>query len=698
MTSVAAPTADSPLSQTVPTPTHRRASIVWGTLFAILSIFGIVVGIETAYHFLGPAIDGPFQLYNALRRIMAGQRGGVDFQFFHGLGIPYLHYIPFRLLGGTFVASEMTREFVSSILYPVTVLIFLKFFLRSWPRTLAWSVAVLAMSFTLRMSSVLVAINSLLGVRSTMPVFLPIALCLPVSRRIRVLISGLVVGSSLILGTEQGLATVAALGIATAVIAFRSRDRGMYIADVASIIAIGIAALVLGLTILGGFTGMREALTYNFKLVPMDQYWYFGSPPNLFLSAWSVVPRMMMSLPRIPLTLLAGAIAVAVCLRMLWRDANAGSSRERFAFAVFTLYGLISCASLLGTYVHAYVQPLLRVLLLLSAVALDRMLPRFDVAHGRRLVLGIGRSGLFVVAATLAMMLVIVPGASETFTKTIPHVLRDHVLGGIGPGYTGIWPETIRSGQAMIDSRRDANGRPPTLWSTYAGLLEARNGMFHPSFDYIIHALGPANRVKYVEDFRRLQPRLVQTVSPAYTPYEGWIEETSWDFYLELLEHYEMAGSTPWSIFWEKAATPASAPTLVWSGAVSKGADSLQLPQVPTSPDGSGLVLLQVEMDYGIRNPLRVLPIVGSLPRYLVSGTDVVQKYPVTIDPYTTTTRFPLIAVRGKAPVLRWRAASLLPGAHLDVRAVRLYVVQTSAKNVVWLRSLIQQQLGTQEP
>ena len=73
-------------------------------------------------------------------------------------------------------------------------------------------------------------------------------------------------------------------------------------------------------------------------------------------------------------------------------------------------------------------------------------------------------------------------------------MVRDHIFGRVGAVYMGIWPETIVSGQAVLDARRDSAGRPPTLWSTYAGLLEARNGLFQPSVDYIIHALGPANR------------------------------------------------------------------------------------------------------------------------------------------------------------------------------------------------------------
>ena len=692
MTSVAAPIADSGPPQPISSPRTRWATVGWAALFALFCVFLLCIGIETAYHFIGPAIDGPFQLYNSLRRIMAGQKGGVDFQFFHGLGIPYLHYIPFRLLGGTFVASEMTREFVSAILYPITVVVFLKAFIRDWTRTLAWSAIVMALSFILRLASVLVAVNSLLGVRSTIPIFIPIVLCLPIPRARRTALVGISVGLALLFGSEQGLAAIAALGLATVVVAVRSQQRREYVIDAVQAIIIGIAILMIGLMIIGGFSGMRSALAYNFKLVPMDQYWYFGTPPNVFLSSWSTLLPTMMGIRKMPITLVIGAITFVICLVMLWRDANSETTREKFAFAVFAAYGLISCASLLGSWANSYIQPLLRCLLLLYAVGLDRVFTRYELARGRSLILGIGRPTAATAALVFASMFAIVPGAADTISVTIPHVVRDHVLGGVGPGYAGMWPTTLEQGQAVIDARRDAAGRPPTLWSTYAGLLEARNGIFHPTVDYVIHALGPANRVKYVEDFHRFAPRLAQTVRPAYTGYETWIEDTSWDFYVELLRNYQLVASTPWSFFWERLPTPAPPPSPVWSGNVAPGADSLALPIVPTSSDGSGVMLLQVEIDYRIRNPLHVLPVIGALPRYFVRSSEALQSIPVTIDPYTTTTRFPLLALRGKAPVLRWTTESLLPGAHIDVTAARLSVVQTAPGNQPWLAELVKSQ------
>ncbi|MEO6877903.1 MAG: hypothetical protein ABI205_05435, partial [Gemmatimonadaceae bacterium] len=392
----------------------RRATIGWGLAFGFFVLLMIVVGLETALHFLGPPIDGPFQLYNSLRRIWDGQRAGVDFQFFHGMGIPYLHYLPFRLFGGTFIASEVTRELMSAVIYPLTVLVFLRFFIRDWTRALAWSTIVMAASIGLRLTSLLVAVNSLLGIRSTIPTLLPVVLCLPVRRSLRVALGGVALGAALVMGTEQGLAAAMALVLATAVVAWKSDRRAAHAIDCGAILAIGVVTLIVTLTALGGVSGMRGALAYNFRLVPLDQYWYFGSPPNLFLSSWSAVPKMLTVIPRIPITLLLGIGAVALTLRDLSTRPDAANERERFAFAVLALYGLISCASLLGTYVNAYVQPLLRVLLLLAAVRLDRTLPAWDAHLGRRLVLGVSRSVASVAVAAVLIMIAVVPSVFVT--------------------------------------------------------------------------------------------------------------------------------------------------------------------------------------------------------------------------------------------------------------------------------------------
>jgi hypothetical protein len=95
-----------------------------------------------------------------------------------------------------------------------------------------------------------------------------------------------------------------------------------------------------------------------------------------------------------------------------------------------------------------------------------------------------------------------------------------------------------------------------------------------------------------------------------------------------------------------------------------------------------------------VKNPLHALPVIGATPRYLVTIDNAVQAFPVTLDPYVTTSRFPILAERGKPPRLTWQAFSLLPGAAIEVTSVRLFFVPVAQPNVPWLDNLFQRQSG----
>jgi hypothetical protein len=671
---------------------RARAPLVgWSLLFAYLSVLMLAVGMESALHFRGPPIDGPFQLYNALRRISVGQRPGGEFQFFHGIGIPYLHYPLFWVLGANFRASEITRELLSSLLYPASVIFFVKFFVRDWTRTMAWSALVMAASIGLRMTSVLVAINSLLGIRSLLPVLMPVFLCLPIRTVYRRAVVALALGGSLLLGTEQGLAIIFALCVVTVLMIIGSVRRREYAIDAAWMVGGGVAFFMLALLVAGGsIPAMRSIAAYNLKLVPMDQYWYFGAPPNHFAASWGQLPSIFASLWRIPIVAAIGIVVAIDALRRAWKARGATNEAREFAFAVMAVYGVISLASLLGIWVNAYIQPLLRVILLLMAIRLDRASIAAEPERSSAKA-GIGRTGVLTAAAAIAWMVIVVPSSVVGLWQTLPHMLVDHIIGGEGMTYSGIWPETIPQSQRILDAHRHPDGKPPTVWSTYAGLLEARNGMFHPSFDYIIHVLGPENRRHYVEEFERLKPDLVQTVSPQFTQYETWIEADSWDFYASLLRHYRVAGTTGWSTFWEPIRDTSAAPRLVWSGDVPTGATHFEIPAL--NGERGTLSLMQIELDYEIHNPLGKLPVVGATPRYLVSARNAVQRNPISLDPWVTTGRYPLLVPSNTSIALQWGVYGLLPGASVNIKRVRLLQIGVRPDQVSWVEAMTYAQM-----
>jgi hypothetical protein len=377
-----------------------------------------------------------------------------------------------------------------------------------------------------------------------------------------------------------------------------------------------------------------------------------------------------------------------VYLRRLWRAPDGEAGRRWFALAVLCVYGLVSCASLLGVFTFAYVQPCWRVLLIVGLLEGTTSAARRDDLAGRTWWLGVPRGvaviGLVIVGWCLATIPLIVSAAAIS----LPHVVGDHFFGGERFGLAGIWPETLREGQAVLDAHRGPKGKLPTLWSTYAGWLEARNGMFNPSFDYIIHALGPANRAAYVDQFQKTAPTLVQTVRPRYTQYEQWIENNDWALYDDILQSYSVEALTPWSIFWSRRTTPAPAPQLIGRMTVPAGMEDVQLPPVPAGLS-SAATLLEVDVDYDTRNPLSRLPMVGASPRFLIQLAGAMSDTPISLDPWVHHTRFPLVVAPGQQPTLHFATYSLLPGASWTPRTIQVWVRPIDRGAAPWLRDLV---------
>ena len=291
-TSVTPPTAPDPSKSSVVVGT-----IVWTTLFILVSLPAVIVGYENATHFSGSAIDGPFQLYNALRRIQAGFRPGVDFQFFHGLGLPFLLYAPYRLFGGGLPGSQLAREVITTVIQPLVFLVAFRVFTGSWRKSFALSTLAMCAALILRLSAVLFALNGMVGLRAAIPTLLPVAAYAIRRPWARAVAIGVGLGIALFLSTEQGLAVLLAFTLVATVAALRGEARGRAFLALAGSIAIAGAVYIACLTAVGGVAGMQGALRYNLRLVPMDQYWYFGAPPNVFVPSWSAGLRMLWAAP-----------------------------------------------------------------------------------------------------------------------------------------------------------------------------------------------------------------------------------------------------------------------------------------------------------------------------------------------------------------------------------------------------------------
>jgi hypothetical protein len=436
--------------------------------------------------------------------------------------------------------------------------------------------------------------------------------------------------------------------------------------------------------LLAGPRFVGSVLHFNFREVPLDQLWYFGGPPNPFLSHWGdFLP--LLNLARWWLFL---AAAVIIAARGLWRESREPDPRRPVAEAFLIVYGLISLASMLGTFVAVYAQPAIRVSILVVFVWVYRNWPGWKARLAASQPRFAEHLPLLVFGSILVATVVKNKPAMVSIIRSPLHVALAHVFDSQGKTMNRDWMRTEASGMSLIERERRALGRAPVIWSTYAGLLEWKTGVFHPYTDYIIHALGPRRRAEYAAKFIASRPDIVQTIRPSYTKYEEWLEGSHWNFYRPLLSNYDLVAAGPWSLFWTPRRGPGLAPgRVVIDAAVPPGQLAIAVdPSIPADSVG----LFEVRIRYRIDNRVAAIPVIGNMPRYLVDNGNTPNAYPLSLAPYDSVRAFPVIA-SGRAPILlKGHVESLFGGARLSIDSIRVERIPLSASNNAWMADVLQ--------
>jgi hypothetical protein len=671
-------TASSASVATEPSP---RLHWGWWVAFGTLCIGFASVAADSALHFNDSPIDGPFQLFNALRRLSAGQKFGGTFQFFHGLGIPYLHLIPFYLFGGDFLASEMARHVVSVVAALAVFACFFRAWTGSWRSGVPLTVAALILLVPLHVDALLFPINSMLGIRSTMPLVVAIHLYLRPTGWRAMIERAALLAIAMLCGIDQGTATIAAFLVVETILAIRRREAGE-LARATMTVALAGTFFILMLIVMTP-KGFASVLKFNFQSLPGDQFWYFGGPPNRFLFRWAQL-RILFQQPVWPVAVVG---MVGWVLVRFWRGSTGPEARAINAETFLAVYALLSTASMLGVLAMVYFQPAVRVALILALIAARREWARWkdELPIGAQLR---HRAPIYATLLVIGYSAAAAPLPMITLIRTPLHLAYAHGFLGEAPVMSGAWSKSIAVGQATVDERRATLHREPTIWSTYASYLEWEMGVFHPSFDYIIHALGPANRAAYAATFVARRPDIVQTLAPTFTMYEEWLEVNHWEFYRPLLRDYTIAFAGPWSYFWFRR--PASfddrlrviADTPVPPGRLAIAIDGCDVPK-----DSIGL--FEVTLHYHVVNPWRRMPVIGSLPRYLVTIFGAANHTAISLSPYALNRRFPVLTVGPTEIQLAGEVREILGSASLVFDSIRVERLAIAPENRQWAMDFI---------
>jgi hypothetical protein len=647
----AAPAARLLAGRVLPAAAFTALILLWVAAYLLDSL-------KLILNFDPELADGPFQLFNPLRRIAAGQRGGVEFQYFHGLGVPYLHYPIFAAAGRDLFASELARQLVGIGQLAGGFLVLFAGATRRLLPTLGLTAAALVLADQLLGSGMTFPGHSQMGIRSLAPLLLVGLLLVEIRPKREAVLAGMLAGIGLLLGTEHGVAGVVMLGLLWLGRRWTEHPGGSLLWPVLAAAAFAVTAGGLLLAI-GGPAGAANALRYAFRDLPADQFWYFGAPPNPFPFKWEhLFTRVLVAEYAAPVLVLA-----AVLVGCVSRD------REARPVGVVLLAGLaagvLGAVGYLGYSSVHYLGPPLRMAIGVGLVAgwyaVRWAAARPDVGPA------VVRAGRWAAFALTGLLLVAGPSRHPSSVLNAGQLGRelwaratDFAAGkaAFGPTLSDHLARTTRA----IDADRAARGitRPPVIWSAYAGQLEAHYKVLHPHTDYIIHALGPDGRAEYLAAFRRSAPDYVSVYHRNWFSFAEWLEVSNWSFYEELLLNYEPLLVSPYAVLWRRLDRPWRTPDEAGRVSYDPEAPDRFTVRVPDGlPPGTPLV---VEVEYTTESPLRRVPVVGGLPRFVLAPDRCRNVTPVSFPPYRTSWTFPVLPTPGQTPAFYAGTLSLVGG------------------------------------
>lgn len=598
----------------------------------VYCLYTFVTALSQGTNFSGYAADGPFQLYNPLRRLADGQVIGRDFQFFHGIGVPLLHYPLFKLLGSNIFASEMSRWLVSPLLFLACSFIFFRVLLRSWRKTIIATALLTIISIFC--SNIVPPSNSLIIVRTTFPILTAAALLSQCDAFITVshlkfywkhLLAALCLALAFLCGTEQGVAAIIAYFFIRVFDLRHEPNKKRAIATISIEMGLaGVTIVVLVAIITQGH--VIAPLRYALIDIPKDQSWYFGAAPNGFMTWGNLWPNFSATamFDKYAAIVLSGALFyVASRLRVT-------SSAERRAYMFLWLYGFIVCGAMLG-YFSPILQfvPILRVsttiiVAILMTLLFSPELRKYaqKAAAHRPMRRTIIRIGVAFGLTSLCLLLVVYIQKYYFDTKRdydVRGVIRAAPTARHSPDYALAAP----GWKASLDAFAPYIKPGADVWSTYSSLYESNAHIFNPSrggFDYIIHAQGSENRQAYLQQFKQEHPQYVITLKPAYFAYEEWLWSKAPQFYEELLSHYTLIKENAYHYLWRYNAK-ATMQTDDWRAIKATSRTTYVLPR-NTSKDSMQLIELQVQ--YKARS-------LAGLTHYVLTPYDTGLQYPISL-------------------------------------------------------------------
>lgn len=510
------------------------------------------------------AVNGDFQNYNVVRRLLDGQTPFKEFAAYLGCGHLYLGTLANLLFGWKGIdlsTSKMAFQFLSLLSFVLIALVIFSTVART--RKIKVSLALTcAMTFLLLLSSAippvlawlpeeihaavtaaLTAGNSARFLRGMAPALFVIAAVLigKILKKAKVdenawlyypLVFGIPAGWFIFYSNDYGLAsTVCGTILFLTVTMFSQKDMLRKLKEVGAYLVAGMVSfLILGMLVTGG--NIQAYLSSLFGTGGM-QAWYYNNGKSFYL--YDIDYSLF--------TLLQGGVAfLYFCLFV--KNLSEPEKRERYGILAFMNMAAYAAANeyklLSGGHLHEVAYTILFLtagaeILRLVLVPVFRKIPYRE--NG-------------ILSATAAVLALALCGGWSwnllgEYREELPDRSEYVYVENVGDlSYLG--KSILATDEFLTPEDR--------IFSTYASALETYRGQFQPSgTDYIIHALGDEAIASYMETFRAGDFDYVTTIREEYSVWEYWVQNANWYFYRELLAEYQPVYANDYQVFWKKS-------------------------------------------------------------------------------------------------------------------------------------------------
>lgn len=523
---------------------------------AIICFFAILIHAKSAGHYVDfSPINGTFQNFNPVRRLLAGQIPYKDFQDYLGMGHLYLGSVFTLLFGGSFKSSLEAFSFLtlagfSAIVFVVSWIVFSK-------KEYAISLTNILLVFIIIRP--MFFINSLVGTEEIRDALLSAltvgnsarfvrGLIFPVSCGLFILgkkiidkrfskygdlkyiiLAGIVAGFSFAWSNDYGIGCWVCIAVMTFWYSFTLDRKLLYaLKNMLTEIGISLCSIFLFVEIftLGHFENWFK-FTFG---TGGYQTWYFNSQKSYYL--WDLDTSFVV--------VLQAGICIYFLVMMLIRhndDINERSKRAALAYANMVGFCVIQEYKILSGEDSREVA----FTIFFATVFLEAVHIIFKAIKEKRLY---GILNIISVITALSMLVSMTKGELYFNYGTDKDGAYVEELGGY---LTELEDDLIATKEYIGDNR---------VFATYASAQEVVNGTFQVSgTDYIIHVLGDSQRAKYLEAFTDKEFRYAATIKESFNVWEYWNQRANWFFYRELYKNWHPVYANSYEMYWEKNIT-----------------------------------------------------------------------------------------------------------------------------------------------